>query len=60
MALLTQRMTPSETNYSAPSFRVDGKQRIHPRYDQSCKWISWTELHESENQGRSPVRQNPH
>src|SRR5271169_1924731 len=47
-SFLTQSMPPSETNYSAAGFRVDGKQSVHPRYDQSCKWISWTELHRLE------------
>jgi hypothetical protein len=39
--VLTQSMTPSGTNYSAASFRVEGKQFIHPRHNRSCNRVSW-------------------
>jgi len=38
---LTQSMTPSKTNYSSTSFRVDGKQFVHPRHNRSCNQVSW-------------------
>src|ERR1700687_453155 len=40
-SFLTQSMTPSETNHSAASFRVDGKQLVHPRHNRSCNRVSW-------------------
>src|SRR5664280_2033830 len=33
---LTQSMTPSETNYFAASFRVDGEKFVHPGHDRRC------------------------
>src|ERR1019366_1553939 len=44
-SFLTQSMTPSETNYSAASFGVDGKQLVHARHNRSCKRVSWIQLH---------------
>src|SRR5208283_6041152 len=41
-SFLTQSMTPSETNSSAASFRVDGKQVVHPRHNRSCNRVSRT------------------
>jgi hypothetical protein len=32
-------MTPSKTNYSSTSFRVDGKQFVHPRHNRSCNQV---------------------
>src|ERR1019366_58314 len=32
-SFLTESMSPSETNYSAASFRVDGEQFVHPRHN---------------------------
>src|ERR1039458_2197758 len=40
-SFLTQSTSPSETNYSAASFRVDGKQFVHPRNNRSCDRVSW-------------------
>jgi len=40
-SFLTQSMTSRETNYSAASFGVDGKQFVHPRHNRSCNRVSW-------------------
>ena len=41
-------MTPSQTNYSPASFRVDGKQFVHPGHNRSCNRVPWVELHSLE------------
>ena len=38
--MLTQSMTSRETNYSAVSFRIDGKQLVHPRHNRRCNRVS--------------------
>ena len=48
-SFLTQGMTPSETNYSAASFRIDGKQFVHPRHNRSCNRVSWVSCTASKN-----------
>jgi hypothetical protein len=44
-SFVTQSMTPSETNHSAASVGVNGKQFIHPRHYRGCSRVSGIQLH---------------
>jgi hypothetical protein len=55
-------MTPTKTNYSAASFRVDGKQFVHSRHTRNRNGVSgiWLYRFEKLPPSMSPTRRMYH